>query len=194
MKRWCYFFLLAALTVSACSQPVPPPKPSAQAVEAETMVASFYKKVIARPTFLFDDQKVFAPYLSKGVLQGFDDANACYEDWQRQNPGTTDKPPFGIEFKPFTAGIEYFPQTFHIERTELRKDGSFLVYVTFTYSDPTGKLVWHAAVTVVRENGRPVVGEIVFPEEGNGQPYEERLSKALKQTGCNGRRYVGWPG
>lgn len=155
------------------------------------MVTNFYKEVVARhPIVGLSDRNVFAPYLSKDLLHRFDDNSACFDDWARQNPGTTGKPPFAMELGIFSGDNERSePQTFHIEKTEPGKDGSSLVYVKLTYTEPTFKLLWYVAVIVVRENGRPVVNDVIYLKDED-QPEESRLSQALKGFGCNGPRYA----
>lgn len=191
MNRLSYSCLLALLTISASSQAVPQRKPSAGTVAAETMVASVYRAVIARQDAVyFSDRKVFAPYLSKTLRHLFDDNDGCFEDWKRQNPGTTDKPPFAIELDVFSGIYEQSrPQTFSIEKTESRKDGSLRVYVNLTHAKPF-KDVWHVVAVVIRENGRPVVDDIIYLVD-YAKPDESRLSLALTAEGCKGPRYVG---
>jgi hypothetical protein len=184
--------LLPLLMVSACGQAVPQGKPSVPTAQAEAMVAGFYKEVVARhPIAGMGDPKVFGPYLSKGLLHRFDDYTACFHDWDRQNPGTTDKPPFALlEMGAYSGGEEESnPQTFHVEKTEARKDGSSRVYVKLTYAEPTFKLLWHVTAEVVRENGRPVVDDVIYLKDKDHD--EERLSQVLAGSGCKGPRYDG---
>lgn len=187
-------FLLPLLMISACGQTVSQGKPSAQTAQAESMVASFYKEVVARhPIAGMGDPKVFEPYFSKGLLHRFDDNTACFADWYRKNPGTTDKPPFGqLEMGVYSGGVEKSnPQTFHVEKTETRKDGSSRVYVKLTYAEPTFKLLWHVAVVVVRENDRPVVDDVIYLRDKD-DPEEYRLSEVLLAD-CKGPRWVEQP-
>lgn len=154
------------------------------------MVASLFKQVIARhPIAFLSDRKVFAPYLSKGLLDRFDDNNACFEDWKRQNTDTTDKPPFAMELGFFSGADERSePQTFHVTKTENGKDGSSRVYVKLAHLERTFRLRWEVAAVVVRENGRPVVDDIIYLSDKD-QPDEWRLSQALTDPGCKGPRY-----
>jgi hypothetical protein len=186
-----YIFLLLLLTVSACDQTVPQGKPSVQTTQTEAMVTSFYKDVVARqPIAEMGDPKVFGPYFSKGLLHRFDDNTACFADWYRKNPGTTDKPPFGhLEMGIYSGPYEEsHPQTFLIEKTESREDGSSRVYLKLTHAEPTFK-PWHVAVVVVRENGRPVVDDVIYLRD-NDHPDEERLSLVLLAD-CKGPRWDG---
>lgn len=184
--------LLSLLTVSACGQSVPQSKTSAASVKPEAVVAGFYKEVLARhPIADMGDRKVFGPYLSKDLLRRFDDNAACFEDWTRQNPGTTDKPPFDqLEYGVYSGSSERSnPQTFHIEKVEPGKDGSSRVYVKLTYAEATFKLVWDVAAVVVRENGRPVVDDVIYLKD-NDDPEGGRLSELLAGE-CKGPRWGG---
>lgn len=183
--------LLPLLTVSACGQAAQG-KPSVPAAQAEAIVASFYKEVVAhQPIAEMGDPKVFGPYLSKALLHRFDDNTACFADWYRKNPGTTDKPPFGqLEMGVYSGSSERsHPQTFHVEKTESREDGSSRVTVKLTYSEPTFKLLWHVAVVVVRENDRPVVDDVIYVKDKD-YPYGGRLSEVLLAE-CKGPRGDG---
>jgi hypothetical protein len=190
VRRFC---LLLLLTVPACGHAVPQGTPSVPPAQAEAVVASFYKEVVARhPIAGMGDPKVFRPYFSKGLLRRFDDNTACFRDWYRQNPGTTDKPPFSqVEMGVYSGSDEESnPQTFHIEKTESGKDGSSRVYVKLTYTEPTFKLLWYVAAVVVRENGQPVVDDVIYLRDKD-HPDEGRLSKVLAGSGCKGPRYRG---
>lgn len=195
MKRLACLCLLPLLAISACRQTAPQAKASAPTVAAEAMVANLYKAVTARQQFVgLSDRKAFAPYFSKALLHLFDDNDACFEDWKRQNPGTTDKPPFAIELGIFSGGSEQSePQTFSIEKTESRKDGSLRVYVKLALTKPYA-LVWHVGAVVVRESGRPVVDDIIYLKDEYNDD-EGRLSRALmNEPDCKGPRFVGWRG
>lgn len=182
--------LLSSLSVSACGQAAPQAKPSAASVEPEAVVAAFYKEVVRRhPIAGMGDRKVFGPYLSKGLLHRFDDNAACFKDWVRRNPGTTDKPPFGqLEYGVYSGSSERSsPQTFHVEKVEPGKDGSSRVYVKLTYAEPSFKLLWHVAAVVMREDGRPVVDDVIYLKDDD-MPEEGRLSELLAE-GCKGPRW-----
>ncbi|MDB5677092.1 hypothetical protein [Sphingomonas bacterium] len=179
--------------VSACGQAVPQGKPSVPAAQAEATVAGFYKQVVARhPIAGMGDRKVFGPYFSKALLRRFDDNTACFADWYRKNPGTTDKPPFGqLEMGVYSGSDEEStPQAFRIEKTEPGKDGSARVYVKLTYAEPTFKLLWNVAAVVVRENGRAVVDDVIYLRDKD-HPDEGRLSQVLLGDGCKGPRWDG---
>src|SRR3569623_1197608 len=152
--------LLSLLSASACRQPVPHASRSAAPVQPEAVVAGFYKEVVARhPIAEMGDRKVFGPYLSKALLHRFDDNAACFRDWDRQNPGTTDKPPFAqLEYGVYSGSSERSnPQTFHIEKTEAGKDGTARVYVKLTYAEPMFKLLWHVTAVILSENNPPMI-------------------------------------
>ena len=185
--------LLLLLAVSACDQAVSQRTPSVPAAQAEAAVASLYKEVAARhPIAGMGDPKVFARYFSKGLLRRFADNTACLSDWYRQNPGSTDKPPFDqLEMGVYSGSNEESnPQSFHIEKTEPGKDGSSRVYVNLSYTEPTFRMVWHVAAVVVRENGQLVVDDVIYLRDKD-HPDEGRLSQVLAGSGCEGPRYRG---
>jgi hypothetical protein len=134
----------------------------------------------------------FAPYLSKALRHRFDLNNACLVDWRKQNPDPSLKPPVGLIENGIFSGAneEAQPQAFHIERTESDKDGSSRVYVRLTVGDPPNKpLVWYVAAVVVRENGRPVVDDVLYLTGERGE-VDSRLTKDLS-SGCDGPRWIG---
>ena len=169
MKHSCCIYLLPLLTVLVWGQGAPRGKPSPLPYQPETLVNGLYKQVVARRPLGIPhgaDMKAFAPYLSKALRHRFDLNNACFIDWRKRNPDPNLKPPVGlIENGIFSGANEKAePQAFHIERTELGKDSS-RVYVRLTVGDPPDKpLVWYVAVVVVREDGRPVVDDVLIPE------------------------------
>ncbi|MGC2162287.1 MAG: hypothetical protein WA634_10285, partial [Silvibacterium sp.] len=161
----------------------------------DALVSDLYKQVVVRHPLgipVGADMKVFAPYLSKELLHRFNLNNACFADWRRRNPDPSLKPPVGlIENGLFSGGNEEAePQAFHIERIEPGKDGYSRVYVKLTLGDPPDKpLVWYVAAVVVRENGRPVVDDVLYLKDKNGE-VDSRLLKDLS-SGCDGPRWVG---
>lgn len=191
LARWPA--LLALLMVSACSKAVQQDKPSASSFRPDAMVAGLYKQVLARPSiFGMGDPKVIGPYLSKELRHRFDDNAACFDDWNRQHPGSTDKPPFSLLEMGAYSGVNErsSPNTFHIERTEAGKDGSSRVYVKFTWGADF-KALWHVAAVVVREHGRPVVDDVIYLKDKEN-PEEYRLSDILLEPEeCNGPRWSG---
>ena len=63
------------------------------------------------------------------------------------------------------------------------------MYVRLTVGDPPNKpLVWYVAAVVVREDGRPVVDDVLYLTGKDGE-VESRLSKDLS-AGCDGARWV----
>ncbi|MBW8879921.1 MAG: hypothetical protein JF615_00460 [Asticcacaulis sp.] len=182
---------MALVAVLMCSQAVAQTAPS---VAPDALVRSLYKQVVARHPLGIPygaDMKVFAPYLSANLLQRFDLANACAADWRRQNPDPNIKPP-PIDL--YEAGIfsgedeEAEPQAFAIERTDTAADGA-RVHVKLTWGATSETpLTWYVDVVAGRENGRPVVDDVIFLDDGGKA--SSRLSEALA-TGCDGPRWVG---
>ena len=188
MKRlWCVC-LMPLLMVSAWGQAAPQGTPSALPDQPDAVVDSFYKMVVARHPLGIPDMDVFGPYLSKQLLHGFDLSKACFEDWRREHPDPKLKPPVSLaDYAIFSGGNrDADAQTFHIERTEADQDGSYRVHVKFIWEDASNRLTWRVAAVVVRENGRPVVDDVLYLK-GNDQDIDLRLSELLK-LGCKGAR------
>jgi hypothetical protein len=182
MKRLWGIGLLPLLTVSAWAQAAPQDTPPTPPDQPAAVVDSLYNEVVARHPLGLPDLKVFGPYLSKTLRHRFDAAGACFSDWIRQHPDSDLKPPsFFIEDGVFSGSSEESePQTFHIEGTESRKDGSTRARVKLTWEDESDKLAWYVVAVVVRENDRPVVDDVLFLKH-NGRGVEWRLSKILTQ-------------
>ena len=87
---------------------------------------------------------------------------------------------------------EVEPHAFHVGKTELGANGSSRVHVKLTRHatpDVDTAWSWHVAVVVVRENGRPVVEDVLFLKD-NDRDIDWRLSDGLA-AGCDGTRWVG---
>jgi hypothetical protein len=161
----------------------------------ELLVRRLYMHVVARHPLGVPsdaDMKLFAPYLSKELLQRMDLAVACGADWHRQNPEPHLKPELGwLELGPFSGENERAsPQTFLVERTQPEKDGSFRVYVKLSRAYSEGHpSIWRIAVIVIRENDHFLVDDIIYLKD---KDYDEsRLSEGLS-AGCDGGRWVGF--
>jgi hypothetical protein len=161
----------------------------------DALVSSLYEQVVARHPIGIPygaNKKIFAPYLSQVLLRRFDSNEACFADWRRQNPDPSLKPPFGmIEDGIFSGGDEKAePKVFHIERTELGKDGSSRVYVRLVWEDPPNKrLIWYVAAVVIPENDHLAVDDVFFLKNKIGD-VESSLSEVLSLQ-CAGGRWIG---
>lgn len=159
----------------------------------EATVRSLYREVQNRaPSGLLDDanMRIFAHYLSKSLRREIDLAKACEKDWVRQNRGQMVKAPFAwSEFGLFSGANERTsPGEFHIESIRKTENGSFQVVVDFAYHPGDGSGSWRVTDHVIKEDGRFVVDDVLFPKEGpeDGSTLTGRLSE-----GCEGRRWVG---
>lgn len=182
--------LLTLLTVWTSS----PEAASALPNSPEALVRSLYKQVVARHPLgvpYGEDKTVFAPYLSKTLLHRFDLNNACGADWHRQYPDPNLKPPGVFEDGIFSGSSEQAePKAFSIGRTEVESDGVSRVHVKLTWEDASNApMTWYVAAVVGRENGRPVVEDVLFLKDDD-RKIEARLSKMLA-SGCDGPRWVG---
>ncbi|MEP7007268.1 MAG: hypothetical protein ABI810_14885 [Sphingomonas bacterium] len=175
------------LMVPAWGQVAPQGTPSALSDQPDAAVDSLYKMVMARHPLGIPDLDVFGPYLSKKLRHEFDLTRTCFDDWRRKHPNPDLKPPVSLaDYAVFSGGNkDADPQTFHIEKAESDKDGSYRVYVKFTWEGASNRLTWYVAAVVVRENGRPVVDDVLYLK-GN-RDIELRLSELLK-LGCQGSR------
>ena len=189
-----FLLLLQITTPLALGQAAHQTEPANPANRPEALVRSLYTQVVARHPLgvpVDVDMKIFAPYLSKALLHRMDLAISCGADWHRQNPEPHLKPALGwLELGPFSGDNERAsPQTFLIERTQSKKDGSFRVYVRLTRAYPEGRpSIWRIAAIVIRENGHFVVNDIIYLKD---EDYDEgRLSEGLS-AGCDGPRWGG---
>jgi hypothetical protein len=185
MKGFTCIRLFSLLAVSACHQ-APQDKPPDPSAQVSAMIDNLYKEVVARHPLGLPDRKVFGPYLSKGLLHGFDLDAACFDRWRRANPDPNLKPAFGtLELGAFSGGVdETSPQAFRIENIETEKDGSSRLRVRLTDTEPTYTLTWSVVAVVIRENGRPVVDDVIYLKQQDRD--EERLSEVLAGD-CEGR-------
>jgi len=196
MKFLRCVFLLQLATTLALGQPAHESNSRFLPNHPEALVQSLYTEVVTRhPAGIPQgaDMKVFAPYLSKSLLQRVDLFLACYADWLRQNPDPNTKPPFGV----FESGIfsgsneRTEPRTFHVEKAQAQKDGSFRVYVSLAYEDPPGhSQTWRVAAIVVLENGHFVVDDVIYLKDKETH-VQSRLSGGLSYQ-CDGARWVGY--
>jgi hypothetical protein len=189
------------VTCCTLGQTVQQGQPTSSVNQARALTERLYRQVVARhPTGLplGADMKVFAPYLSSGLLHGIELARACSRDWVLQDQKrllkgdqAPEKAPFGwAESGIFSGAAERSePNAFVIERTESEKDGSIRVYVRLTLSSPPPES-WEVAAVLVRENRHFVVDDLIYLKD-NGDASGMRLSKLLS-NGCEGSRWVGF--
>ena len=184
------FSFAAAWGLAAVAQT---PEQASPANRPETAVRSLYRQVQVRaPSGLLRgaDMRVFGPSLSQSLRRKIDLTDACERDWVRQNHGQAVKAPFAwSEFGMFSGANERTsPGTFHIESIRKDDDGSFQVVVGLTYRPGDGPGSWRVTDHVIREDGRFVLDDVLFPKEGpeDGSTLTGRLSE-----GCKGPRWVG---
>jgi len=137
--------------------------------------------------------KIFAPYLSKALLDRIDVAHACAADYDRQYPDPNLKPPFAwLEAGLFSGDDEQAePRAFQIEKTQSEDDGSFHVYVRLTWGIPPEKpSTWRVAAIVVREDDHFALDDVIYLKDQNRET-QARLSEYLS-AGCDGPYWVGY--
>jgi hypothetical protein len=141
--------------------------------------------------------KTFAPYLSKALLERIDQAKACSDDWDRQNPEPHLKAEIASSYGLFSgAGWEAEPQTFQIGKAEPEKDGASLVYVNLTRGKPPAQSsTWRVAAVVRRESDHYAVDDVIYINDSvydniQAKPANKRLSGYLS-AGCDGSHWRG---
>ncbi len=189
-----YIILLQFTTALALGQLAHPTKPPSAPKQPDAMVRSFYREVVARHPVGIPgdaDMKIFAPYLSKALLHRIDLAIACSADEARQHPDPHLKPEIAwLEVGLFSGDDEQAsPRTFHIERTQQERDGSYRVYVRLTWGSPAKPWIWRVAAKVIRENSHFAVDDVIYLKDEN-RDVESQLSRYLS-AGCDGARWVG---
>ncbi len=178
--------------------------PNATAERSPDSVArELYQQVVARRPLGIPkgaDKEAIWPFLSKGLIQKLDAAQACENDYFRQYTDKDSKPGFSwLETDLFSGANEKaIPSAAAVERTKLQKDGSFHVYLRLTYResyetygrppDPANTFNWHVAAVVISEGGRFVVADVLLFED-NSMKVESRLSEYF--SGCEGQHWVG---
>jgi hypothetical protein len=146
----------------------------------EALAQRLYQQVLARPSVGIPygtNLKIYAPYLSRALLQRMDVAIACSRDFYRQHPvdpKLLEKPPFAwLELGTFTGGDD--EEEFH----------------AFDIEGIPPEKPWfsHVSLIIRREKGHYVVDDIIYLKAREGD-VDWRLTQALS-SGCNGRHWVG---
>lgn len=196
MSHLLFVLLLQLITISTFGQSTHRDRPDSSSKQPDAVVQSLYRKVIARHPLGIpsgENWKVFAPYLSKGLLHRVNLAKSCQDDWVRQNKGRMVKEPFAWGETGIFSGDEELsePSSFRIERTETKQDGSFQVEVKLTGGAPKEKpWNWEVGVRVVVEERRLVVDDVAYLK-GEEVHSEYHLSELLMK-GCDGPRWIGY--
>jgi hypothetical protein len=185
----CLSLLFAA--VAHCA----PQSRDEELTSAKKQVTDLYTEVIARrPLGMpWDENKtVFAPYLSEALHRRMELALACARDWHRQVSRSDVKPQYAwLELGFFSGDSERAaPRKFAIDSvTPMRQKDVSRVVLRLETGEPGYPVeTWLVAVTMVRENGRSVVDDVIYQPDIYGN--DHRLSGALS-AGCRGARWVG---
>ena len=164
--------------------------------QAELPVRKLYQQLVSRPIGgipTIERMKSLSPYLSDSLLNRITQARACGDDWFRLHPQNDIKAPLAwLEFGLFSGADDRSgPHTFQIEKARSQEDNSIRVNVRLTEGIPPEKpWTWDVAATVIRENGRLVIDDVVFLKDKDVDT-ESRLSEILKR-GCDGSHWVGY--
>jgi hypothetical protein len=162
--------------------------------DAKRQVTDLYTQVIARRPLGIpwgENKKVFSPYLSKALHGRLNVALECARDWHRQYPSRDLKPEVAwLELGIFSGDAERTaPRKFEIDSVTPMGKGVTRVVLRLHTGEPGYPVeTWLVAATMVLENGRPVLDDVIYQPDiyGNNQ----RLSGALSE-GCRGGRWVG---
>jgi hypothetical protein len=163
--------------------------------EPEAFAQSLYREAVTRRPVGIpsgEDWKIFAPYLSKTLLQRIDSALSCGADWDRQNPDPDLKPEIAwFELGIFTGGDDEGElHAFQFERLQPEADGAILTIMKLMWGRSPQSWISHVAVKLARENGRLAVDDVIYLRDGN-QETDWRLSQSLS-AGCDGPRWIGY--
>jgi hypothetical protein len=172
-------------------------------------VSDFYQKIVARHPIGIPqgaDKTDLWPFLSRRLTQQLETAQACEDDYLRQQPkaGVLSKPAWmtGDLFSgEDERAVPFFVNTVHKEPLN---DGSFAVELDAVERNGTGKNSfiiaggirayavkkdWPIIASVVLENNRFVVDDIRIFEEDSTDGPSHLLSETF--TGCDGPRWTG---
>jgi hypothetical protein len=142
------------------------------------------------------------PYLSKRLTEQLQTAQACQDDYSRQNPAASEaSKPGWLKSGLFSGeGSHASPVDAMADRKEKQNDGSFLVYVDLEPAEAVidpghgrkafhGGYTWQIEVSVTSENGQFVVDDVRifdrFPAEGPSHLLSDSF------VGCDGSRWTG---
>lgn len=191
--------LLPLATTLAFGQSGSPPVVPTGPEQPDAFARRLYQQVLARPSVGIPygrNMKIYAPYLSKALLNQMETASACARDFDRQypvDPKLPMKPPFAwLELGTFTGGDdeEEF-HAFHIEGTRPQRDGSVQVNLKLTWGTPPEKPWFSDVILLVRPEGsRYVVDDVIYQKAREGDA-DWRLTQALS-SGCKEQRWVGY--
>lgn len=185
--------LCLSMLLLASAQGAPRPQGEELAV-ARNQVTDLYTQVIARHPLGIpwgENKQVFAPYLSKALHGRMKLALDCGKDWHRQFPSRDLKPQYAwLELGIFSGDSERTaPRQFAIDSVTPMGKGVSRVVLRLHTGEPGYPVeTWLVAVTMVVENGRPVVDDVIYQPDIYGN--DSRLSGALS-AGCRGGRWVG---
>jgi hypothetical protein len=199
MKFLRCIILLQLTTALALSQAAQQSQQANLPNQPEALVRSLYQQVVTRhPKGLLDgeNKKIFEAYLSQALMRKLDQGRACSVDWDKHDtePGLKAKAVF--EYGLFSgSGVEGEPWSYHVQRTQTRKDGSLRVYVNLTHGKASkNQWSWRVAAVVLRENGHYVIDDVIYIndntyDKAEEKPVDMRLSGYLS-AGCDGPRWI----
>lgn len=172
--------------------------------DAQSVVMNLYKEIVVRKPLGIgskDDRQAISPFLSHGLIERFNAAEACEKDYFRQYSDPNLKPKFAwLEMGLFSGANEKaIPSHAIVQRTKIRRDGSYRVHVQLTYGeslqtygrtpDSANTFKWTVVALVIRDGGRFAVDNILYFNEDTKR-FEPQLSRFLS-LGCENGMWVG---
>lgn len=146
-----------------------------------------------------NDKVTLSPLLSKHLRGRFDAAQACQDDYFRQNPPRTEPKPAWLSAGLFSGdGVLATPTADLVDHKERQDDGSFLVLVWLSREDAAQRNSnppaprwrnWHVIAHVKSEDGRFVIDDVQLFSDDATDGSSRHLSDLF--AGCDGPRWVG---
>jgi hypothetical protein len=161
-------------------------------------VSDFYQRIVERhpigiPTGA--DKTDLWPFLSQRLTRQLESAQACQDDYFRQQPNADAAPkPAWINSGIFTGiSKRALPLSAAAVHQELQKDGSFAVSVNLTYVKLPGfvpdEAGWVLIATVIPEDNRLVIDDVRLFDGIRTDGPSHLLSESF--AGCDGGHWTG---
>jgi hypothetical protein len=161
-------------------------------------VNDLYEAIVARHPIGIPrgtDKAVIWPLLSQRLRQQLETAQACQDDYRRQNPKTDlDPKPAWLRTGLFVGDTKRAAPLYAlVTKKEPRKDGSFDVYVQLTYVKVPGFVpdhaTWEIIATVVPQGDLFVIDDVRLFDGLDADGPSHLLSETF--AGCDGPKWTG---
>lgn len=178
--------------------------------DAISEVTELYKQVVLRKPLGLprnSDRQAIFPFLSVGLIQRLEEAQACEDDYHRRNDDGDRREQLKPAYAWLESGLfsgdneEAIPSASAVLRSDKQGDGSFRVLVRLTYKetfktygrppDPKNQFNWKVVALVVREGRRFAIDDVLYLNANDSTKVESRLSEVLN-SGCENGKWVGF--